>query len=105
MIKELTDETFQHVLDNSELPVLVVWRANWCAPSRQINPTLNQLDKLFDEQIIMYKIDINENPKMAEKMGVRGIPTLYLFKGGQVHAKKSGSLPLYFLKEWLEVNL
>ena len=105
MIKELTDETFQHVLDNSELPVLVVWRANWCAPSRQIDPTLNQLNKLFDQQLTMYKIDINENPKVAEKMGVRGIPTLYLFKDGQVHTKKSGSLSLCLFKEWLEANL
>ena len=105
MIKELTDENFQHVIDNSELPVLVVWRADWCAPSRQINPTLEQIDALFNQHVNVYKIDIDENPKITKEMSVRGIPTLLLFKNGQVHAEKSGSLPLKSLKEWLDATL
>lgn len=105
MIKELTDETFQHAIDNSTLPVLVVWRAELCAPCRQIYPALEKLSNIFHQQLDIYKIDIDENPKISKELSVRGIPTLHLFKSGQVHAKKLGSLPLSALKEWLDSTL
>ncbi len=101
----VTDASFDADVLKAAGPVLVDFWAEWCGPCRQIAPALEDLAKDLGEKITVAKINIDENPGTPGKYGVRGIPTLMIFKDGQVAATKIGALPKSKLYEWVESAL
>ena len=104
-MKQVTDNSFDADVLKSPGPVLVDFWAEWCGPCRQIAPALEDLSKDMAGRVTVAKINIDENPATPSKYGVRGIPTLMLFKDGQVAATKIGALPKSKLYEWVEASL
>lgn len=102
MAKETTDKTFENDVIGSGKPVLVDFWAEWCGPCRQLSPIIDELSKDKSDKIEVYKLNIDKNPEVPTKHGIRGIPTLILFKDGQAIATKVGSLPKSALYEWID---
>lgn len=102
MAKETTDKSFESDVLNSGKPVLVDFWAEWCGPCRQLAPIIDELSKDKGNKIEVYKINIDKNPEIPTKHGIRGIPTLILFKDGKPIATKVGALPKSSLYEWID---
>ena len=102
---EITDDTFEGTVLTSDTPTLVDFWAEWCGPCKQIGPTLEELSDDKSTELTVAKINIDENPETPSKYGVRGIPTMMLFKDGQVASMKVGSLPKSQIYDWVEGNL
>ena len=98
----VTDETFDAEVRNSDIPVVVDFWAEWCGPCKTIAPALEEIAGEMDGQVTVAKLNIDDNPKVPQQYGVRGIPTLMLFKDGEVTATKIGALPKGQLKDWVE---
>ena len=98
---KITDASFEADVLKSGLPVLVDFWADWCGPCRAIAPALEDLARDLQGKATVAKINIDENPATPLKYRVQGIPTLILFKNGQVAATKVGSLPKSKLYEWV----
>ncbi len=98
----VTDKNFEQEVLASPGPVLVDFWAEWCGPCLQIAPFLEELARDMEGRVRVAKINIDENRQTPAKYNVRGIPTLMLFKNGQVAATKVGSLPKSKLYEWVE---
>ncbi len=103
--KPVTDQSFETDVLNSSEPVLVDFWAEWCAPCKQIGPSLEEIATEMDGKLIVAKLDIDNNPETPTKYGVRGIPTLMLFKNGQVAATKVGALPKSKLLDWINESI
>ena len=99
---QVSDETFEDKVLRADGPVLVDFWAEWCGPCLQIAPFLEDLARDKEGQLTVAKLNIDHSPKTPTRYGVRGIPTLILFKDGQVVATKVGSLPRSKLYEWVE---
>jgi len=102
MAKQVTDDTFELDVLQADGPVLVDFWAEWCGPCKQIAPSLDEISDELDGKMSLAKVNIDENPETPSKYGVRGIPTLMLFKDGEVASTKVGALPKSKLKEWVE---
>ncbi len=105
MSKAVTDETFASDVLKSGTPVLVDFWAEWCGPCRSIAPSLEELSKEYEGKLAVVKINIDENPMTPTQFGVRGIPTLMIFKDGQPAATQVGAAPKSALKAWIEKSL
>ena len=92
-ISKVSDQSFEADVLGSSEPVLVDYWAEWCGPCKQIAPALEEIASEMDGRVSIAKLNIDENPQTPTKYGVRGIPTLMLFKDGQVAATKVGALP------------
>jgi thioredoxin 1 len=101
-MKQVTDGSFESDVLKAGGPVLVDFWAEWCAPCRQIAPALEDLSKDLGAKVTVAKLNIDDNPLTPGKYGVRGIPTLMIFKDGQVAATKIGALSKGKLYEWVE---
>ena len=98
----VSDDKFDDDVLKSEQPVLVDFWAEWCGPCKQIAPALEEIAEEMSDKLIVAKVNIDDNPGTPTKYGVRGIPTLMLFKNGQVAGTKVGALPKSKLVEWVE---
>ena len=103
--KAITDSSFSSDVLNSDKPVLVDFWAEWCGPCKMIGPSLEEISEELGEQVTIAKINIDDNPEAPSRYGVRGIPTMILFKNGQAVATKVGAAPKSALKGWLEAEL
>ena len=100
MALELTDGNIKEII-NSGKPVVVDFWAEWCGPCRSVAPILDELASIFQDQVRITKINIDENPDTPMKFGVRSIPTLILFKDGKPLKTQVGALPRSALEEWV----
>ncbi len=98
----VSDDSFEKDVLNASAPVLVDFWAEWCGPCKMISPALEEIAQELDGRLTIAKINIDENPLTPQKYGVRGIPTLMIFKDGQVAATKVGALPKTQLADWVE---
>ena len=101
----LTDESFQNEVIESAEPVLVDYWAEWCGPCKMIAPILAEIASEYQGKIKVAKLNIDENPQTPPKYGIRGIPTLMLFKDGNVEATKVGALSKSQLTAFIDTNL
>ena len=102
ILSDVTDTSFEDDVLNAEGLVLVDFWAEWCAPCKQIGPILEEMAQELEGSLSIAKVNIDENPQTPTKYGVRGIPTLILFKGGQVAGTKVGTAPKGVLMEWVQ---
>jgi thioredoxin 1 len=101
MTTPVTDASFETDVLKSNEPVLVDFWAEWCGPCRMIGPSLEDISKEMDGKLKVVKVNIDENPTTPSRYGVRSIPTLLLFKNGQVAATKIGAEPKQKLVSWI----
>ena len=98
----ITDRNFDEKVNNSQLPILVDFWAEWCGPCKQIGPLLEEIGEAKKDKLKIFKLNIDENPNIPQKYGVRGIPTLMFFSKGSLIDTKVGSLPQSSLNEWID---
>ncbi|MGK9170405.1 thioredoxin TrxA [Inquilinus limosus] len=103
--KPVSDASFEADVLNAPGPVLVDFWAEWCGPCKMIAPALEEISAELGQKVSVVKLNIDDNPLTPPKYGVRGIPTLMLFKDGQVAATKIGAVPKGALHQWVESNL
>ncbi|RXR31088.1 thioredoxin [Sphingobium fluviale] len=103
--KAISDSSFQADVLGSDVPVLVDFWAEWCGPCKMIGPALEEISDELAGKVVIAKHNIDDHPDMPGKLGVRGIPTMILFKGGEAVATKVGAAPKSQLKQWLESQL
>lgn len=103
--KAVTDSSFEQDVLSASQPVLVDFWAEWCGPCKMIAPALEDISADYEGRLSIVKLNIDDNPNTPNRYGVRGIPTLMLFKDGQVAATKIGALPKGALAAWIESNL
>jgi thioredoxin 1 len=103
--KKITDTSFHSDVITAAGPVLVDFWAEWCGPCKMIGPSLEELSEELGEKVTIAKLNIDENPDAPAQYGVRGIPTMILFKNGAPAATKVGAAPKSQLKGWIESAL
>lgn len=101
MTVKATDASFEQEVLKADVPVLVDFWAEWCGPCRMIGPSLEDISKEMDGKLKVVKLNIDENPQAPSRYNVRSIPTLLLFKNGQVAATKIGAEPKQKLVSWI----
>ena len=98
---KVTDESFEKDVLQAQGPVLVDFWAEWCGPCKQIGPALEQIADELSGQVVIAKVNIDDSPMVPSRLGVKGIPTLMLFKDGQLASMKVGAMPKGKIVEWL----
>jgi thioredoxin 1 len=101
----VTDATFQRDVLGSQKPVLVDFFTEWCAPCKPLAVLLDELSTEIGDKITIVKVNAEESPTITNKFGVRGFPTMLIFKGGEVAASRSGAMPKAKIREWIEQSI
>lgn len=104
-MKVINDTEFDSEIKNSTVPVLVDFYAEWCSPCRQLSPLLEEMSHEMGGKLKVVKMNIDESPETPTSFGVRGIPTLIMFKDGQQVAVHSGAMTKSKLNEWVQAQL
>jgi len=104
-IQHVTDDSFESEVLKSDVPVLVDYWAEWCGPCKAIAPLLDDIAREYTGRIKVAKVNVDENQQTPQKYGIRGIPTLMLFKGGNIEATKVGALSKSQLSAFLDSNI
>lgn len=105
MALELTDTNFDELVINSDKPVLVDFWAEWCGPCRMVGPLVEEISKEYEGKAVVGKVDVDNNPGISARFGIRNIPTLLYFKGGQVVDKQVGAVPKTVLAGKLDAQM
>ncbi|MBU6260888.1 MAG: thioredoxin TrxA [Burkholderiales bacterium] len=105
LIKHVTDDSFGSDVLSADKPVLVDYWAEWCGPCKMIAPILDEVSKAYEGKVQIAKMNVDENSQIPAKFGIRGIPTLMLFKGGELAATKVGALSKAQLTAFLDGHL
>ena len=105
MVEKVTDATFEKDVLKATEPVVVDFWAEWCGPCRMIAPALEEISKSLNGKVKIVKLNVDENPGTAAKFGIMSIPTLMLFKNGNVEATKVGALSKSQLQAFLDANI
>ena len=103
--RAVTDDNFESDVLKASGPVVVDFWAEWCGPCKQIGPALEEISDEMEGKVTIAKINIDDSPNAPSKYGVRGIPTLLLFKDGEVVSKKVGAAPKGQLQAWIEDSI
>ena len=103
--KSITDENFEAEVLKSDKPTLVDFWAEWCGPCKQIGPVLEEISDELKNDVVIGKHNIDEEPNMPTKYGVRGIPTMLLFKDGQLKSTKVGATTKSNIVSWIKENI
>ena len=103
--KKITDESFETDVVKASLPTVVDFWAEWCGPCKQIGPVLEEISDEMKDQVVIAKHNIDEEPNTPTKYGVRGIPTMLLFKDGQLKATKVGATTKSNIVSWIKENI
>ena len=101
---EITDANFEELLKENKLLLVDFW-AEWCGPCRSLAPTIDELAQEYEGKVLIGKIDVDNNPQISSKYGVRSIPTVFLFKEGEVVDKQLGAVPKKVLAEKIDTQL
>ncbi len=101
-VHEVNDLNFDQEVLQSDVPVLVDFTATWCGPCRQVSPLVDQVADEYEGKLKVTKLDIDDAPATAQKYGIRGVPTLYVFKGGEVVAQQVGAVPKNVIQALVE---
>ena len=105
MALEVNDETFASEVEQSDVPVLVDFWATWCAPCRMLAPTIEALAEEYDGKAKVVKVDTGVDQQVAQKYGVQALPTIMVFKGGEIVDRKVGALPKEQITQMLDPHL
>jgi|TARA_B100000787_G_C16111029_1_gene258076 thioredoxin 1 len=103
--KAITDESFENDVIKSDKPTVVDFWAEWCGPCKQIGPVLEEISDEMREQVVIAKHNIDNEPNTPTKYGIRGIPTMLLFKGGELKATKVGATTKSNIVTWIKENI
>ena len=102
MALEFTDANFEELVLNAEIPVLVDFWAEWCGPCRMVGPIVQEIGQDYEGKVVVGKLDVDSNPGVSAKFGIRNIPTILFFKGGEIVDKQVGAVPKSVLKGKLD---
>ena len=103
--KKITDESFETDVVKASIPTVVDFWAEWCSPCKQIAPVLEEISDEMKDQVVIAKHNIDEEPNSPTKYGIRGIPTMLLFKDGQLKATKVGATTKSNIVSWIKENI
>ncbi len=103
--KSVTDNSFENDVIKSEKPIVVDFWAEWCGPCKQIGPALEEISDEMGDKVIIAKHNIDQEPNTPTKYGIRGIPTMLLFKGGELKATKVGASTKSNILDWIKENI
>ncbi len=102
MAIEVTEANFEEIVEKSDKPVIVDFWAEWCGPCRMVGPIVDEIGKEFEGKAVVTKVDVDSNPGISAKFGIRNIPTILFIKGGEVVDKQVGAVPKATLVKKLE---
>jgi len=103
--KKINDASFQTDVLSSSTPVLVDFWAEWCGPCKMIGPVLEEVATELSDKVVVAKMNVDESPKTPSQYGLRSVPTLMIFKGGQLVSTKVGALPKQAIISWINENI
>ena len=103
--KAITDESFENDVINSDRPIIVDFWAEWCGPCKQIGPALEEISDEMKDQVVIAKHNIDQEPNTPTKYGIKGIPTMLLFKKGELKATKGGATTKSNIIAWIKENI